>query len=180
MSTVERARAARVWFAVAVDNADILAMTAQHGDTVVADGERLLEQGVRSSSLYVLVSGALDVQRRGRTVVQMDEPGTLVGEMGLLLRAPASADVVAVGETRVRRLDDAEELFERNPDFSRFVATMLARRLLEISSYLSDLQEQFADRSDILGLVPTVLADLLGGRRATPETGSDREPDSPY
>ncbi|CAN5536127.1 hypothetical protein BH23ACT3_BH23ACT3_18650 [soil metagenome] len=147
-----------MWFAVSVDNAAILAMTAQHGDTLVPDGERLLEQGVRSSSLYVLVSGVLDVQRRGRTVAQMDEPGALVGEMGLLLQAPASADVIAVGETRVRRLHDAVELFERNPDFSRFVATMLAQRLLEISSYLSDLQEQFADRADILGLVPTVVA----------------------
>jgi CRP/FNR family transcriptional regulator, cyclic AMP receptor protein len=169
-----------MWFAVAVDNADILALTAEHGDTVIVDGERLLEQGVRSNSLYVLVSGTLDVQRRGRSVVQMSEPGSLVGEMGLLLQAPASADVIAIGETRVRRLDDAEEFFERYPDFSRFVATTLARRLLEISSYLSDLQEQFADRTDILGLVPTVVADLFGGRRLVADTGSEREPDSPY
>lgn len=159
---------------------DILEVTADRPDLAVAAGERILQHGVRSHSLYVLVAGVLEVQRGGRAVVQIDEPGAVVGELGLLLDSPASADVVAIGPVTVRRIDDAEEFFVRYPDFSRYLATLLARRLWQVSTYLSDLQAQFADRPDILGLVPTVLEDLLGSDRPEPDPGSDREDDSPY
>ena len=72
------------------------------------------------------------------------------------------------------------EFFERYPGFGRYLATLLARRLWQVTTYLGDLQAQFADRPDILGLVPTVLEDLLGNDRPEPDLGSDREHDSPY
>lgn len=160
--------------------ADILDVTADRPDIVVADGERILEHGVRSHSLFVLVDGVLEVRRGGRAVVQIGEPGAVVGELGLLLDSPASADVVAVGSVTVRRIDDADEFFVRYPGFSRYLATLLARRLWQVSTYLSDLQAQFADRPDILGLVPKVLEELLGSARPEPDVGSDREDESPY
>ncbi len=163
-----------------MDDSDILAVTSGHAERVLVDGERILEQGVRAGTLFVLVSGTLEVQRRGRAVVQMSEPGSVVGEMGLLLDSPATADVIAVGPTVVRVIDDAEAFFVAYPDFGRYLATTLAQKLWQVSTYLSDLQEQFADRGDILGLVPTVLSGLLGSTRERPDPGSDREPDSPY
>ena len=140
----------------------------------------LLQQGVRSGALFVLVSGVLEVQRRGRAVVQIAAPGAIVGELGLLLDSPASADVVAVGSATVRRIDDAARFFEESPDFARYLATLLARRLWQISTYLSDLQEQFADSGEVLGLMPNVLQELLGSSLPEPDPGSEREVDSPY
>lgn len=163
-----------------MDAAEILALTAEHPAVELADGTVLLTEGVRGDSLYVLVSGGLEVRRRDRPVTVIFDPGSVVGEMGLLLRAPASADVLASGQTTVRRIDDADAFFQQYPGFSRYIATLLAQRLLQISTYLADLQEQFADRSDILGLVPTVIEDLLGSDRTAPDVGSDREPDAPY
>lgn len=160
--------------------ADILEVTADRPDLVVGDGERILEHGVRSHALYVLVDGVLEVQRGGRAVVQIAEPGAVVGELGLLLNSPASADVVVIGGATVRRIDDAEEFFVSYPDFSRYLATLLARRLWQVSTYLSDLHAQFADRADILGLVPEVLEELLGSDRPEPDLGSERETESPY
>lgn len=162
------------------DVIDIIEMTSTVPDVVVPDGTAVIVEGERTGALYVLVDGSFEVRRRGRTVVQMSEPGTIVGELGLLLDTVASADVVAVGECVVRRLDDAERTFAENPAFARHLATLLAHRLWQISTYLTDLQEQYADRSDTLGLMPDVLRELLGGRRPPVETGSDREPESPY
>jgi CRP/FNR family cyclic AMP-dependent transcriptional regulator len=130
--------------------------------------------------LIVLVSGVLEVQRRGRALVRISTPGAIVGELGLLLDAPASADVVAVGSVTVRRIDDADRFFSESPDFARPLATLLARRLWQISTYVSDLQEQFAGRSEVLGLVPSVLHELLGSTLPEPDPGSEREADSPY
>lgn len=159
---------------------DIVVATADRPDVGIGDGEAILTDGVRSHALFVLVAGTLEVRRAGQVVATIDEPGAVVGELGLLLGVPATADVVAVGSATVRRIDDAEEFFVRYPGFSRYLATLLARRLWQVSTYLSDLQAQFADRSDILGLVPTVLEDLLGSDRPEPDLGSDREDDSPY
>jgi CRP-like cAMP-binding protein len=158
---------------------DVIEMTSSHPDIFVADGHTVIVEGDRSA-LHVLVEGTLEVRRNGRAVVQMSEPGALVGELGLLLDRVASADVVAVGDATVRRVDDALELFETNPEFSRHLATLLAHRLLQISTYLSDLQAQYADRSDTLGLLPTVLRELLTGTRPQAEPGSERETESPY
>jgi CRP-like cAMP-binding protein len=163
-----------------VDASDIVRLTSDRPDRPVADGEAVVREGVRTGALVVLVQGVLEVRRAGRAVVRMSEPGSIVGELGLLLDAPASADVVAVGPAVVRRIDDADELFATSPAFARHLATVLAARLWQVSTYLSDLQRQFADSGDVLGLVPTVLQELLGGARPVPDPGSDREPDAPY
>jgi CRP/FNR family cyclic AMP-dependent transcriptional regulator len=163
-----------------VKTPDILSLTAEHPDERVEDGVKLLTEGVRSQSLFILVDGELEVQRRGRAVVRMSEPGAIVGELGLLLDSPASADVITVGPTTVRRIDDPARLFDLSPDFGRYLATVLARRLWQVSTYLSDLQEQFADKGEVLGLVPKVLGELLGSALPSIDPGSERETESPY
>lgn len=163
-----------------MDAADILRLTETFHRVHVADAELVLTEGVRSDALFVLETGVLEVQRRGNAVVRIDEPGSVVGELGLLLRSPATADVAAVGDAVLRRIDDAAAFFAGSPEFARFLATTLARRLWQITTYLSDLQEQYADRGGTLGLVPTVLAGLLGDDRPEPDPGSERAPDVPY
>jgi CRP/FNR family transcriptional regulator, cyclic AMP receptor protein len=159
---------------------DTIEMTSSAPDIAVADGEKVIVEGEATGALYVLVDGVLEVRRGDRPVVRMSEPGTIVGELGLLLDTVASADVVAVGECVVRRMDDAQRTFEQNPAFARHLATVLAHRLWEISTYLSDLKAQYADREDTLGLMPEVLQELLGGARPPADPGSDRETESPY
>ena len=163
-----------------MDTTEILSVTADRDERTLRDGEILLQEHIRSRALYILVSGALEVRRGGVPVVIISDPGAVVGELGLLLDSPASADVVAVGATVVREIADVEDFFVRYPEFARYLATLLARRLWQISTYLSDLKAQFADRDDIFGLMPAVLQELLGTTRPDPEPGSEREPDSPY
>lgn len=159
---------------------DILQLTEDEPVERFADGETVVREGQPTGALLVLVEGGLVVQHHGHVIARFTEPGTIVGEMGLLLDIPATADVLADGDTVVRRMDDAARCFQHNPGFARHVATVLAQRLWQVTTYLGDLQDQYADRSDTLGLVPTVLGDLLGGARPDVELGSDREPDSPY
>jgi CRP-like cAMP-binding protein len=163
-----------------VDTPEIMRLTAVVPDTYVAGGTVLLREGERSGALFVLVSGVLEVRRRGIAVVDISDPGAIVGELGLLLDSPASADVVAVGDAVVRRVDDAEQWLVRAPELGRHLATLLARRLWQISNYLTDLQEQFADRGEVLGLMPAVLRELIGRQPPLFEPGSEREVESPY
>lgn len=163
-----------------MDLGDVLRLVADSPVVDVEPGAAVLVDGERTPAVFVLVEGELEVRRRGRAVVRIGEPGAVVGELGLLLRRPASADVVAVAPTKVHRIEDGEGLIRDSPDFMRFLATMLATRLWQVSTYLSDLQEQFAGRSETLGLVPDVLRELLDTASSDLDPGSEREPDAPY
>lgn len=162
-------------------NADeLLALVATVPAISLADGESLITDGEPNPGLFVLVDGTLRVERHGHPLATIDTHGTVVGEMALLLGTSASATVLADGPAVVRRIADVEQLFSEHPDFARYVAEVLARRLHRISTMLEDLQEQFADHGGTRALVPGVISDLLGSGRHDYDMGSDREPDSPY
>ncbi|MEM9515021.1 MAG: cyclic nucleotide-binding domain-containing protein [Actinomycetota bacterium] len=160
--------------------ADVLALSVDAPQVDVQPGAHVIRVGEAHASLYVLVRGVVEVRRGDALLATIDEPGSVIGEVGLLLSTPASADVVAPQGATMRRLDDADRLFREVPEFGQFLATTLARRLHRVSSWLGDLHEQFADTPGALGLVPHVMADLVSTDRADADLGSDREPDVPY
>jgi CRP-like cAMP-binding protein len=163
-----------------MDIADLLRIAETHPAVDLADGEVVISDGQESTALYVLTSGALSVRAGDREIASVTEAGAVVGEIGLLLGTPASADVVAVGDTVVRRIDDAASLFVDHPGFGQHLAEVLARRLRRVTTFLGDIDRQLADRGDTLGLVPKVLTGLLGGAVTEVDGGSERDPDSPY
>lgn len=163
-----------------MSSAAILELTAGAPERTLSAGESLIGFGEDHPALYLLCSGALDVRRDGDLLAQITEPGSVVGELSLLLGTPASADVIAAQPSVVRRVDDPERLFREVPAFGQHLAVTLARRLHRVTSLLGELQRQFADRPGTLGVVPGVVAELVGSDRPPAETGSDREPDSPY
>ena len=158
----------------------MLSLVRTNPSIEMADGDVVITEGDPDSALYVLASGALTIRAGGKVVADITEPGSVVGEIGLLLGTPASADVVAVGHTVVHRIDDAAGLFTDHPGFGQHLAIVLARRLRHVTTFLGDIERQFADRRDTLGLVPSVLSDLLGGKVVDVDPGSERDPDSPY
>jgi CRP-like cAMP-binding protein len=163
-----------------MEHADVLEIARRHPALQCSDGELVITAGDPESALYVLVSGTLEVRVGDRVIASVTEPGSIVGEIGLLLGTPASADVGAVGEAVVHRIDDAAALFTEHPGFGQHLAVVLARRLRQVTTFLADIEDQFANRRDTLGLVPDVLSELLGGTVGDIDSGSERETDSPY
>ena len=72
------------------------------------DGERLIEQGTIGSSMYLVVSGQLEVLRRegdaGRHIAMLG-PGDVFGEVGFVHATHRTADVCARGPVSVLRFD---------------------------------------------------------------------------
>lgn len=163
-----------------IDGDAVLELVADRPRVELADGQLVVQAGQAHAALFVLESGALSVEVGGQPIAAISDPGAVIGELGLLLDQPASADVRAVGEAVVRRVDDAEQLFDEAPEFARFVATTVAGRLYRIVGFLDDLQAQFASERGTLGVVPQVLQQLLGAPVASIDAGSEREPDVPY
>jgi len=154
--------------------------SADLSEVVYPDGAPILVEGERHHELLILVSGAVRITANGAEIRIIDEPGSIFGEMATLLDAPATATATAVGECRFRKADDAAGFMREHPGFALEIASTLARRLDVITRYLADLRNQYADRSDHLGVVDTVLESLLQHQGGGEQPGSEREVDAPY
>jgi CRP-like cAMP-binding protein len=72
-------------------------------ETSAAEGQILMKEGDYSTELIAIEEGTADVLRGGRKIASLKQ-GDLIGEMGLLTRAPRNADVIATSPMRLLKL----------------------------------------------------------------------------
>jgi cAMP-dependent protein kinase regulator len=72
-------------------------------ETSVADGQILMKEGDYSTELIGIEEGTADVVRDGKRIASLSR-GDVIGEMGLLSRAPRNASVIATSPMRVMKL----------------------------------------------------------------------------
>ena len=142
----------------------------------VPDGATLLAEGDLTGRVYALAEGELEVLRGETQVAILTEPGSIVGEMSVLLDAPHSATVRALGDAKVHRVNDGAAFFAEHPELGWTLARLLARRVNAGTTYLADLKKQFAGFDNHLEMVGEVLESLLHHHHAGSDPGSDRDP----
>ncbi|HVF32868.1 MAG TPA: cyclic nucleotide-binding and patatin-like phospholipase domain-containing protein [Acidimicrobiales bacterium] len=94
-------------------------------------GAIVFREGDEAEALYLVESGRVEVRRGGEALAALG-PGSFVGELGLLLGEPRSADLVALDDTELWVLHRiaVDELLERHPAIGVELSRELARRLL--------------------------------------------------
>lgn len=140
-------------------------------------GTILLSEGERSGHLFILVEGAIEVFRGETSVAVIDEPGSVFGEMSILLGTPHTATARAVSLVRAHVVEDAEAFLQSRPEMAFFIARLLAERLNAATTYLVDLKRQFEGQNNHFGMVGEVLESLMHHQRRDFDPGSDRQPD---
>ena len=140
---------------------DILDFCKQREAREYEPGDVLVREGAQEGKLFVLIEGQVEVQRRDTQVSYIDEPGSIFGEMSVLLDMPPSATVRALSRTRAYVIEDAIDFLKSDSAIALEVATLLARRLYYTTSYLVDLQQQAAGKREDLDLVDRILAQLV-------------------
>ncbi len=124
-------------------------------------GHVLIKEGGQEGKLFVLIDGQVEVLRKDTQVSYIDEPGSIFGEMAVLLDMPSSATVKALSSVKAYAIDDAIAFLGGQPEIALYVATLLARRLYYTTSYLVDLQQQAEGKREDLDLVDKILAQLV-------------------
>ncbi len=140
--------------------AKMLELCGDFPDIELASGETILTEGGTTGHLYVLSEGAIEVFRDDVTIALVTEPGSIFGEMSLLLDIPHTASVRAVGPAKVRVIDNAMKYLADHPTMLVPIAQLLARRLQSSTTYLVDLKRQFQHQADHLGMLDEVLESL--------------------
>jgi CRP/FNR family cyclic AMP-dependent transcriptional regulator len=141
----------------------------------IPDGTLLLAEGQKTGRVYVLAQGRIEVLKGDTQITVLDEPGSLVGEMSLLLDIPHTATARTLGPCRIHVIEDAAAFFRANPELSWLVARLLANRLNAATTYLVDLKRQFAHYGDHLEMVGEVLETLLLQQERDFHPGSNRD-----
>jgi CRP/FNR family transcriptional regulator, cyclic AMP receptor protein len=129
-----------------------------------AAGEVLMAMEAQSGHMFVLISGAIEVVKKGVQVDFVREPGAVFGEISALLEVGHSAEVRAAEDSRVYVIAEPRQFLIDHPEVHLHVSELLARRVNNLVQYLSDVREQFVGH-DHLGMVDQVL-DRLTLRQA--------------
>lgn len=141
--------------------ADILEYCKGRKVETFKSGTILIEEGGEGRKLYVLVSGQVEVLRKDTQVSYIEEPGSLFGEMSVLLDMPYSATVKALSDVKAYVIGDPIQFLGSQSEIALDLAALLARRLYYTTSYLVDLQQQAAGRREDLDVVDKILAQLV-------------------
>jgi CRP/FNR family transcriptional regulator, cyclic AMP receptor protein len=140
---------------------DILDFCAGRDAATFKAGHVLIREGGHEGKLFVLIEGQVEVLRKDTQVSYIDEPGSIFGEMAVLLDMPSSATVKALSSVKAYVIEDAITFLGSQPEIALYVATLLARRLYYTTSYLVDLQQQSEGKREDLDLVDKILAQLV-------------------
>jgi CRP-like cAMP-binding protein len=98
----------------------------------------LIAQGGQTGQLYVLREGQLDVIRDGTLVTTLGSPGSVIGDMSVLLGVPQTATVRAVTEVNYFVIDNALEVLRSHPEWLLQIARLLAQRVNTTTALLTE------------------------------------------
>ena len=127
-------------------------------------GEMVIAAGATTGKLLLLRQGVVEVAREGTQIARVSEPGSVFGELAVLLDRPHTADVRAVERSEFS-IADAATLLTSDPAATLYIAAILAARLDAANVALIEVKRQLEIGKPRAAIAQTVdkIADLLAG-----------------
>jgi CRP/FNR family cyclic AMP-dependent transcriptional regulator len=99
----------------------------------------LFSEGDSAKNMYVLMEGSATVCVGGQ-VIEVAEPGALLGEMALVNSSVRSATVITRSDCRVLPIDTTQFdlLVRESPEFARHVMAVMADRLRRMNQRFTE------------------------------------------
>ncbi len=90
----------------------------------------LATEGIKDNSLFILVDGRVGIFKGALKVAEFTEPGTIVGEMSVILKQPRTASIKMLEDSNIIVVETTiEELIRQHPDITLKIMKNLAERL---------------------------------------------------
>jgi len=110
-------------------------------------GLTLFSEGEPGDQMYVLLEGTAAVCVAG-AVVEVAEPGALLGEMSVVDSSRRSATVITRSKCRVISINkhQFDLLVRESPEFARHVMSVMANRLRRMNEGFAEALSELPDR----------------------------------
>ncbi len=108
-------------------------------------GEYIIKQGESDTSLFILISGKMEVVHGDKVVKALDKTGEIVGEMSLISEGVRSASVRAVNQVTCLAINCSQfDVIKTGPKSILYFifSKVLADRLKSITNELSELKKE--------------------------------------
>lgn len=124
---------------------EITATEEDEFSKVFPKGSYVCKQGEVGEELYILKSGKLKVLINDNPITDIDDPGSVIGEMALLLREPRNATLQAIEDTvlTIVKKSNLKAFAEQNPVFLKNISLDLAKRVTHNCAVVKDLDDIF-------------------------------------
>jgi CRP-like cAMP-binding protein len=143
-------------------------------------GAVIIAEGTPAGKLFILASGTVEVAKQDVVINTLSDPGSVFGEISVLLDTVHTATVRTTSPARFYVVDDPLGFLRTTPDVALGVARLLAHRLHAMTTYLVDLKHQFDQYTDHFGMVDQVLDALTHAQHEEHTPGSEREGEPDY
>ena len=122
----------------------------------------MISAGATTGKLLFLRQGEVEVVREGTQIARISEPGSVFGELAVLLDKPHTADVRALERSEFN-VADAATLLASDPVATLYITAILARRLDAANGALIDLKRQLETGKPRVAIAQAVnkIAELL-------------------
>jgi len=124
--------------------------------------EVVLTAGSKTGELLFLKSGAVEVVKDGVQIASVSAPGSMFGELAVLLDQPHTADVRTLEQSEFY-VANAQATLAVNPTVALYVSAMLARRLDSANRSLMEVKHQLkaGEPPSVIGKAVEKIEELL-------------------
>ena len=105
-------------------------------------GAIILKEGNIGTKVYVLKDGAVSIHAAGSQICKVNTPGTIFGEISVLLAVDHSATVIAEADSTFHVINDLPKLLDENPKISIKIARILALRVINMNTLYAELKQE--------------------------------------
>ena len=133
-----------------LDDEEIQRLANASTSRVYAPGEAVVRIGQEGNSMYVIIRGSVNVQipeqNYMKTIGNLKE-NDFFGEMSLLTGEPRTANVIAVEESEVLRIDKSglQPIFESNPTLVETIGELIEERRMLLKKSSDEAEELAGD-----------------------------------
>ena len=122
-----------IWIFSQLEESDLARMAKVVVPRSYSAGESIVEEGGQAVAFYVIITGKVDIKKRGDSLATLG-PGDAFGEMSLLDGLPRATSVLAAEDTEclvMTRWDFTAEL-RTNPSIALAMLPILSKRIRKL------------------------------------------------